>query len=350
MASGRVTFVVPSEFELDLSIADEDPTSQLFFIDLRLLFSPTSDIPDNQIRGFLEVKMNTILAKSGLKKCYDFLHNFVLTHKINILRRQAYEMSRGTWIEAIRVETVHRSLVVQYWLDLPGGKSWIEIGIASGKRKDCRNSWTGPGTPLLAVRWFRGGEEVKDFGEVLNLTNLSMEQTLQKIVAMHTNHLLSSIREGMLKSESATKALSLQLSTSDTLGADCGLDMQLGASGSKMKMVVGPVTGRFGFRPASRVPPRLDMEINNLPNPASNAHHRVAFLLCLDVQSNIERQADTYGWQSLRNISARQELNKKVFGLEVVRQSFFRGRGWSSKWAMAANVNLGGDSWWVVEL
>src|SRR5690348_13553256 len=42
VTDGRVKFTVPSEFEVDLSIAEESPSSQFFFIDIKFLFSPIS--------------------------------------------------------------------------------------------------------------------------------------------------------------------------------------------------------------------------------------------------------------------------------------------------------------------
>ena len=68
VASGRVTFTVPEEFELDLSLANEDPSSQLYFIDLRLLFSPTSDLPETYFRGYLESEINKVLATTRFKR------------------------------------------------------------------------------------------------------------------------------------------------------------------------------------------------------------------------------------------------------------------------------------------
>ena len=62
---GRVTFSVQGEFELDLSIAEEDVQSQFYFIDIRFLFTPSSPIPkgrffselDSQINGILKTKI-----------------------------------------------------------------------------------------------------------------------------------------------------------------------------------------------------------------------------------------------------------------------------------------------------
>ncbi|KAK3704504.1 mediator complex subunit [Vermiconidia calcicola] len=128
IADGRATFSIQDEFDVDLSVADEDPATPFYFIDIRLAFTPASSIADERMRAFMEGKVNHELATKGLKGCYDFLHNFVLTHKLNTLRSQALEMLRGKWFDCIRIENLRRSLVVQYWVGMPGPKSWIEIG------------------------------------------------------------------------------------------------------------------------------------------------------------------------------------------------------------------------------
>lgn len=154
--SGRATFRVKDEFDLDLSIGDQDPSSQLFFVDFRFLFSPAaSEPPAGRSRDQIEFKVNGLLRDRGLRDCFDFLHDLVLTHKLSILRHQANEMARGHWSDHIKVEAIHRSLVVQYWLRRPGGKNWIEIGIRRGKEKHGEHL-----VSQLALRCFRAGREV----------------------------------------------------------------------------------------------------------------------------------------------------------------------------------------------
>lgn len=78
---GRVTFYVPEEFEIDLSIAEESHISQLFFIDIRFLFLPSSPIPIGRLSNDLDFRINNILRTEGLVGCFNFLHNMVLTNK-----------------------------------------------------------------------------------------------------------------------------------------------------------------------------------------------------------------------------------------------------------------------------
>ncbi|KAK3045081.1 hypothetical protein LTS18_014622, partial [Coniosporium uncinatum] len=100
--SGRATFYSPLEFELDVAISSEEPSSQFWFIDIRFLFEPAPALPDGRFRQGLENQANVKLYESGLVGCYDFFHSLVMTHKIAILRGQAIEMSRGAWIDVMR--------------------------------------------------------------------------------------------------------------------------------------------------------------------------------------------------------------------------------------------------------
>lgn len=133
--SGRVTFKVPGEFELDLTIADEAPESQFWFIDFRFLFSPAVQEIPYALRFHIESRVNSVLLAEGLSGCYRVLHEITLTHKISEFRRQAFDLSRSKWIDGLKVEALNRSLSIQYWLDRytkGGPKSWIIIGVHSG--------------------------------------------------------------------------------------------------------------------------------------------------------------------------------------------------------------------------
>lgn len=132
---GRITFIVPHEFELDLSVADEDPSSQFYFIDFRLLPSSTGSFLTGRLYDNFTTRMNEVLRNGGLLECYDFLHDLTLSHKVNSLRRQGLDIARQQWSDNIRIDLINRTLVVQYWLNRPLSKSWIEIGVMSGRRK-----------------------------------------------------------------------------------------------------------------------------------------------------------------------------------------------------------------------
>ena len=151
---GRATFTVKDEFEVDVTVATDDPSTQLFCIDFRLIFEPAlKEIPNSRFRMEMESRSNEILRTRGLEGLYDFLHDFVMTHKIMMLRRQALEMLSGRWTETIHPSLHKRTLFLHYWTNRPDVKNWIEIGVMRPRGKE---------PSRLGVRWFRDSKEVKD--------------------------------------------------------------------------------------------------------------------------------------------------------------------------------------------
>ena len=112
----------------------------------------------------LDINANNALRDGGLTKCFNLLHGLVLTNKINILFKQAADLAKGLWSDVLRVELLHRTLIVQYWALKPGPKSWLEVGIKSGRR--------GPGIPHLDLRWMRDGQEVDNTSIEFDTENL----------------------------------------------------------------------------------------------------------------------------------------------------------------------------------
>ena len=351
IASGRVTFTVLNEYEVDLSIADEDPTSQFFFIDLRFAFSPSSaELPPGRIRDAIEGRVNGILSTDGLQGCHDFLHELVLTQKIHILRRQAYEMSRDKWSEQLKLETVRRTLVVQYWVNKVGRKSWIEIGIASGKSKDKRARGTEQEICKIAMRWFPDGKEASSAPIALRLDRISMEATLKNVIALHATRILSSIRDRLLGIEIyARRKLSLQWTKSSVEPGDCTLKVQLTPS-TIATLTIEPVTGRFALFPASARFVRTEIELNSLREPALEAHRYLSNLQCLWASEEIDSRARCVGWESWKTLTPKQEDLKRVFPRDTLRVSYFRRNGWRKNWIVAVSIGTSGEEWWIIEL
>ena len=351
IASGRATFRVAEEYEVDLSIAEEDPSSQLYFIDFRFLFSPSpADIPSSRLRDEIEGKANGVLKQEGLRGCFDFFHDLMLTHKLNILRYQAFDMSRGPWSEHLKVEAVHRSLVLQYWLNKPGGKNWIEIGIKRQKRRErLYSSGTQP-IPYIALRWFRGGKEVIDVQVDMGLDNLSLAAILKQIIEKHTNSIFQEVaaklREGPLYSQ---RLLSLKQSLSGAESIDAALLIQLTAS-KAVKIIQEPVSGRFALLPATSMHSRAEWELNNLISPATDTSSKIATLRAIASQEEFDTRARCFGWECVRSLNLDQETRARLFPRDTLRLSFFKRRTWSSNWILALTTSLQGDFWWIAEL
>lgn len=350
ISSGKVTFHVRDEFELDLSIADEDPSSQLYFIDFRFAFSPaTAEIPGGRLRDEIEGRTNDLLKRDGLAACFDFLHDLVLTYKLTILKNQAFEMAKGLWSENLRVEAVHRSLVVQYWLDRPGGKNWMEIGIKRQKERAAAHGLGRQDVPHIALRWFRSGKLVTDTHIIVEVGTLSLQKTLKQVIAAHTTKLLQEIvvrlRDGFLYSE---RLLKLKHNGSKSEPSDAFLLVQFTTS-KAIKIVQNPVTGKFSLSPASPLYNRAEQGLNALPNPGVEAPLRLANLRCTVAQEEAETFARGLGWEKASSLDPGQEAVRRHFPRDTSKFGFFRRSAWDS-WVLAFTTSLSGDSWWIVEL
>lgn len=345
VANGQVTFVVPNEFELDLAVLDDDPKAPFYFVDLRFLFSDAPPIADDFVRANLEARVNIHLHADGLSAAYDFLHGFVLTHKITLLRRQAYELARTSWTECLRVEPIHRSLVVQYWTGQPGGKSWIEIGVAKGL--DAQKSSSQPSTqPRLNVRWFRAGKEVFDVRFNIDPAAPSIQQILTQVVAAHMALRLATIKDQLRAICPPNSTLDMNLNVSSTDPTACSLTMKLGQNGLKTTLRVIPVNGNMSISPVNAVSTDVERRLN--ADPTIDSAQIVAYVNCKLVQDQITRQAVQAGW--LLMPTDKSPDSNRVFGEQVIRRTTFTRRGWGEDWAIALTVSLIGVKWWVIRL
>ena len=103
------------------------------------------------------------------------------------------------------------------------------------------------------------------------------------------------------------------------------------------------------LQPPSPLATRAELDLNNQQLPEKQLSSTVARYLAREMQEHTEHQAEQCGWRTLKNL--RVENAAAAFGQEIITASYFKGQGWgSSPWAIAATVNLGGESWWVVEL
>ena len=349
IANGRVTFQSHDEFEIDLSVATDDPSSQLYFIDFRFLFSPSpNSLPPGSLRDELEARSNDVLKREGLDGCYRFLHEFVLSHKLNIFKSQAYQMLQGNWSDHLKVEAVHRSVVVQYWTNRPGGKNWIEIGISRRNLK--RVSWLhNIDTAHIAMRCFRAGKEVADVPVVINLSTLSLDTVLKNVISAHTNQILgeiaASVREAPLYSK---KVLGWKHVQSVNEPSDGYLSVQMTVS-KHLEILQEVVTGRFALLPPSQLHSRVEWELNGL-TAATDLSSRIANLRAITSLNEIEVKARSCGWELVTSVRPNQETLKRHFSRDTLRSSFFRKKSWNPLWLLACTTGQMGDMWFLVEL
>ncbi|KAK2784231.1 mediator complex subunit [Emmonsiellopsis sp. PD_33] len=347
---GRVTFRVPTEFEIDLSIAHEDHSSQFFSVDIRFLFSPSPPIPAGRLLDDLHNRVNTILMRSGLMGCYSFLHNLVLSNKITVLFHQAIELARSHWVDNLRVELVHRTLVVQYWVNKAGAKSWIEIGIKSGRVKDQIPDASAAKSPSLSIRWMRDNKETDSKDITFDTEILSMESILRSVTSLHSSHLLHSayviLCQGRLY---ANGALFIGLQTSMTEPGDCFLDLQL-TKGRNLKVLIEPVSGTMILRPTPLLLNRHDNDRNAERPEINDIIIRISRLRSAAVVEELESLACTLGWETVNPRGITSEDLRRAFSPNVLRFILFRRKSWKPNWVIAYTCGMDGDNWWVIQL
>lgn len=350
ISSGRVTFKVPGEFDVDLAIASEDPETQFWFIDLRFTFSPTPADMDPTLRFQIEQKINEVLLQDGLSGCYKYLHEIVLTRKILETRRQAMDLARGRWIEGLRIEQLNRTLSIQYWVDryVKGPKSWILLGVHSGKSKAGRDS--SKNTSQLSIRWFRDGKEVKDADIPFNATEISAEALLKSVVAKHVNHILTTIHDQLQsKPIFAQSTSSLTILPSSTEPAESVLKVQL-TSSVLITIKIEPISGRFIIGPASPRIAETEYKINlNSQDPTTDAHHYIDLLRCTSLTEEIQRHATSVGWQRTIGPKFRPELLKALLPKDTIQTAWFSRPGWLLNWHLAISLGTSGEKWWLFE-
>lgn len=352
--SGRVTFRVAGEFELDLTIADEDPEKQFWFIDFRFDFTPTIDEISAYHRSAIENKVNDVLSREGLVGCYKVLHEMVLTLKINDFKRQAQELAVGNWTGSLRPEPLNRSLSLAYWQERykTGGKqSWIILGVHSGKRSDGRidpNS-----TSRLFVRWFRDGQEVKDDKIIFDTSNLSIEGLLTTVIAEHINFVLASLHKRLLeKPLFAAGDATASLITSDE-PSDARLRVELW-NREHLDFTLNPVTGRVSLGPTTSLYAQLESVFyKDLKNPFDHGLDLIEQARCLTVMKEMTNHSWSMGW--LLPFMRNNGPEVTDGGLKVVlskNHSYFtwsRRSGWRRNWYLVFGFGFSGEKCWLLE-
>lgn len=349
IANGRVTFTVPDEFEVDLAIADRDADSRFYFIDLRLIFSPAVSIHRDRLRNSLEAQVNTALESSGLQGCYEYLHDFVLTHKLNIIRCQALELARGKWIDHIEVQSIHRSVIVQYWKDLPGGRNWIEFGVLSGRTEDVSVSQKNPSR--LSCRWFRRGQEILEHQLRFDFATLSVERMLEEVIATHISGRLTVITEAIERHTKSSTCFRQELETSMTSPSDCVLRASLAPIKADLEIRIDPVRGLFSASPGTTSNSDLERKINN--DPHADVPLLIRNSLCRGVAHRVVDLAESLNFARLA-IDVRPRTVSPFPVEPIVHRSFRFSNDTNStnpqqpQYALTAAIDLQtGLSWYV---
>ncbi|KAH7181580.1 mediator complex subunit MED14-domain-containing protein [Fusarium sp. MPI-SDFR-AT-0072] len=349
--SGRVTFKVAGEFEVDLTIADEDFEKQFWFIDFRFAFEPAaSSIPDS-LKNYLEGQVNDILSKDGLLGCYQFLHELVLTHKLNELKRQASQLSRGSWTGTLKVEPLNRALAIQYWTSraqLGSPKSWILIAVNSGRKP---NGQPDPkSSSHLMAKWYRDNKEVKDTNISFDADNLSAETLLKTVIGRHVEFLLGSIHgrlQAFPRFQNRDAAMILNISHDDP--ATSFLSMQVGYKDSA-SLLVEPTTGVFAVKPHSKFTIQHEHLLNNGKNPADDGATCLENVRCGVMEDELIRRGSTTGWNTKKSPMSKDELRSLTNTREWTKTIWLQRTGWDPNWFVMVMLSPSGDAWWLVDV
>ncbi|KAL7790425.1 mediator complex subunit MED14 domain-containing protein [Trichoderma ceciliae] len=348
--SGRVTFKVAGEFEVDLTIADEDPEKQFWFIDFRFAFRPAALSLPESLRTYLENCVNEALAKEGLAGCYQFLHEFVLTAKINELKRQALQLSRTSWTGTLTVEALNRALAIQYWTPrspATGLKNWIIVAVNSGRKKGGRPD--PKASSFLVAKWFRESKEVKEVEIEVNVENLSAESLLKDIVGRHIEFILTNIHCGLLAAprvRNRETGVMLTISKIDPI-ASC-LTLQVGY-GSTVSLLIEPTSGAFAMKPHSKFSIQPELQLNNGKNPAEDGVNFLEHLRCAIIEDELGRMGTARGWSVRRAPINVDELRSITKMRKWSRTLWLQHGGWGPAWFVVVILSLDGDEWWLLE-
>ncbi|KAI0394850.1 mediator complex subunit MED14 [Xylariaceae sp. FL0594] len=353
IGSGRVTFKVPSEFEVDLTIADEDPTSQFWFLDFRFAFQPApAELPEN-LRMMLEFKVNEALKMDGLVGCYKYLHEFVLTQKITEYLRQATELSKGRWTGMLQVERLRRAMAIHYWSSRQpreAPQSYIIICVSSGKALISRPDQK----PIshLSLRWFRDGVEVKDTKFPLGDEEIiSTEALLEKVIGKHVEHILTGFHTA-LKSHGrfVRDEASLGLNIVADRPEQCALAVQLSRE-HFLTMKVAPITGAYLIQPPVRGNFDLEYLLNkDYRRPVNEQVTLIEKFRCHLVEDDLGRRGRNRGWR-IRTPPVKYEETKTALGIRAAYvPTWLERRGLPENWYIMLGQSPGGDQWWLIQV
>ena len=333
---------------MDLTIADEDVSKQFWFIDFRFACTPAAtNLPDS-LRSYLESCVNEALREEGLLGCYQFLHEFVLTYKINEFKRQALLLNKTFWTGNLKVEPLHRALAIQYWINQgPNGspKSWVLIAVESSKGKGTHAKHTSS----LVAKWYRDNKEVPDAALVLDEENISAETLLRDVVSLHIEHLLRSIHDKLTSvPRFQNEEAGISLRTSRINPSASTLAMQVGNS-NEVALLIEPATGSFAVKPHSKLALQQEHQLNNSARQAQDGANCLEAVRCALIEDDISRKANQMGWVIKKAPIAAEKLRAATGLRDWTRAIYLQREGWEPHWCIVVFLGMSGDVWWLIE-
>ncbi|QIX00512.1 hypothetical protein AMS68_006029 [Peltaster fructicola] len=353
IANGRVTWRTPGEFEVDLACVDEDPAkSPWYFVDLRFLFCPTPVISDDA-RPHLEAQINAATAAKGLQGCYDFCHNYVLDYRIAEMESQAYALLRDRWFDALRIERLRRVLTVQYWTNRGGHKSWVELGVHSGKGQHGSHQ---PVTPVNFCRWFLDGKLAEYVNVGDDWTTLDLERLLIDVQRRHSAQDLKNLEQGLRARKISPEMLTIEFKEDLEDGGNSHLVLTLPSAHAACTRVItvgiAPMTGKWSLAPRTKEIRAFEQSI--LKDPTALTPTTLERLVCSVMQQGVEHEALKRGWTLTRRSFAEQQRAFKEYFDDAYEVSMWEPavpqKTWPAGWAIAYSTSLQSARWWIVQL
>ena len=343
---GRVTFTVPQEFDLSLSVMDVEVDAKFLTVDVKFNFWPAPTFSQNLLDEILLVT-NSQLHDKGLEGAYRFLHDLSLTQKLKEFQRQAITLAQGLWAGHIGIEMLKRTLIVQYWTRRPASKSWIEITINSGRR-NAQGELVDYPVPHLDLRWMRHGKLVADHNIEIDLVHLSFENILNQVIAHHATSMLDDIYDRLAATKLyANNELEIEEKFSVTDAHECWVDLQL-SQVDRIQLACDPVAGTMIISPANERTSRLQFELARSKNLIDDFVGRFAALRCSIAQATLTKAISTSSWQNLPGLKPSLAEVKELFPISTLRGGFFKQADWEDGWTLAASFGSDGDEWWLV--
>lgn len=347
---GRATFAFPHEFELDITVGDENPESPLYFLDLRLNFA-SKDVTHLEIKKFRDrigPQIDFLLASEGIAAACQFLNELVLTFKLNLLRQEAVTLAHSSWTDSLQVSQIQRTIVLQYWSSRPGPKSWLEIGIASGDKIKDATSGEDHNWNRIAVRWFRQGQLQKAGHGLLDEQVLSVEGILAGVTSLHFRATLKDMYEELRTwPVYSHDLLTLDVSSSAADTTQSYMDLQMTANFS-VRVTLEARSGLLQLHPPTAETVRCQ-GVLNAPIGQPMRYDALDNLRGEIVAINLTAAARDARWDEVQlEGGAYRNLYDRLTGLGKSRLKIFRPPGWSSNWMLVVCLNRHGDRWQVV--
>ncbi|KAG6210536.1 hypothetical protein E4U35_004980 [Claviceps purpurea] len=348
--SGRVTFKVDGEFEVDLTIADEDFEKQFWYIEFRFAFKPAPSRLSDFLRSYVEGGVNDALGKEGLGACYKFLHEFVLTIKIQELRRQALQLSRTSWTGTLKVEPLNRALAIQYWTSRPatnGLKSWVLIAVNSNRMLN--GKYNANSSSQLVAKWYRDGKAVQDHLTGFDVHELSVQSLLTNVIAQHIEHILGDVHSRLLTAARYKRQeAGMVFRTCKNDPVSSMLTIQVGCS-DKISLLLEPKTGVFAIKPQSKFSMQPEHQLNNGSCSPEDGVNCLEQVRCAIMEDEVHRRGPLMGWNVRKAAMTAEELRSLTRIRDWSRVIWLQKEGWDASWCVVIVLSLGGDEWWLIE-